>query len=207
MNSPLALVVVVLAASVLSVGVCRRLGLPSLLGYLTVGMLLGPQAFKLIPDSAQARAIAEYGIVFLMFSIGLEFSLPQFRSMRRLVLGLGSAQYLLSLLLFALIALALAQSFASAVVLGAALAMSSTAIGIKLLAERNELSAPVAKPVIGVLLFAGLTAYDTQKIKSMYFYVRGTDFVGKSVVMGALTLYLDFVNMFTFLLNMMGSRD
>ncbi len=65
----------------------------------------------------------------------------------------------------------------------------------------------LAISVIGVLLFAGLTAYDTQKIKSMYFYVRGTDFVGKSVVMGALTLYLDFVNMFTFLLNLMGSRD
>jgi FtsH-binding integral membrane protein len=59
---------------------------------------------------------------------------------------------------------------------------------------------------IGVLLFAGLTAYDTQKIKSVYFQVQGTDFVGKSVVMGALTLYLDFVNMFTFLLNFMGDR-
>ena len=156
MNSPLALVVIVLASSVLSVGICRRLGLPSLLGYLTVGMLLGPQAFKLIPDSEQARAIAEYGIVFLMFSIGLEFSLPQFRAMRRLVLGLGTAQYLLSLLLFAVIALALAQSLSSAIVLASALAMSSTAIGIKLLAERNELSAPVAKPVIGVLLFQDL---------------------------------------------------
>jgi uncharacterized protein len=65
----------------------------------------------------------------------------------------------------------------------------------------------LAISVIGVLLFAGLTAYDTQKIKSMYFYVRGTDFVGKSVVMGALTLYLDFVNMFTFLLNLLGSRE
>ena len=65
----------------------------------------------------------------------------------------------------------------------------------------------LAISAIGVLLFAGLTAYDTQKIKSMYFYVRGTDFVGKSVVMGALTLYLDFVNMFTFLLNLLGSRD
>jgi len=65
----------------------------------------------------------------------------------------------------------------------------------------------LAISVIGVLLFAGLTAYDTQKIKSMYFYVRGTDFVGKSVIMGALTLYLDFVNMFTFLLNLLGSRD
>ncbi|WP_106639951.1 Bax inhibitor-1/YccA family protein [Allosphingosinicella vermicomposti] len=60
---------------------------------------------------------------------------------------------------------------------------------------------------IGVLLFAGLTAYDTQRIKSMYFYVQGTDMIGKSAIMGALSLYLDFVNMFTFLLQFMGSRD
>lgn len=60
---------------------------------------------------------------------------------------------------------------------------------------------------IGVLLFAGLTAYDTQKIKSMYDYVAGTEMVGKSVVMGALTLYLDFINMFLFLLRFMGNRD
>ena len=60
---------------------------------------------------------------------------------------------------------------------------------------------------IGVLIFAGLTAYDTQKIKSMYAYVAGTDMMGKSVIMGALTLYLDFINMFTFLLSFMGSRD
>lgn len=59
---------------------------------------------------------------------------------------------------------------------------------------------------VGVLLFAGLTAYDTQKIKSIYYQVAGTDFVGKSVVMGALSLYLDFVNMFTFLLQLMGDR-
>jgi len=64
----------------------------------------------------------------------------------------------------------------------------------------------LAISAIGVLLFAGLTAYDTQKIKSVYFQVQGTDFVGKSVVMGALTLYLDFVNMFTFLLQFMGDR-
>lgn len=61
--------------------------------------------------------------------------------------------------------------------------------------------------VIGVLLFAGLTAYDTQKIKSMYAYVAGTDMMGKTVVMGALSLYLDFINMFQFLLSFMGSRD
>jgi FtsH-binding integral membrane protein len=60
---------------------------------------------------------------------------------------------------------------------------------------------------IGVLLFAGLTAYDTQKIKSLYFHVAGTDMMGKTVIMGALSLYLDFVNMFTFLLQFMGNRD
>lgn len=60
---------------------------------------------------------------------------------------------------------------------------------------------------IGVLIFAGLTAYDTQKIKSMYFYVQGTDMMGKSVVMGALTLYLDFINMFQFLLMFLGNRE
>ena len=64
----------------------------------------------------------------------------------------------------------------------------------------------LAISLIGVLIFAGLTAYDTQKIKSMYFYVQGSDMVGKSVIMGALTLYLDFLNMFLFLLRFMGDR-
>jgi uncharacterized protein len=64
----------------------------------------------------------------------------------------------------------------------------------------------LAISAIGVLLFAGLTAYDTQKIKSMYAHVAGTDMMGKVVIMGALNLYLDFVNMFTFLLQFMGDR-
>jgi FtsH-binding integral membrane protein len=64
----------------------------------------------------------------------------------------------------------------------------------------------LAISAIGVLLFAGLTAYDTQRIKSMYFYVQGTDMVGKTVIMGALSLYLDFINMFQFLLSFMGDR-
>ena len=65
----------------------------------------------------------------------------------------------------------------------------------------------LAISAIGVLLFAGLTAYDTQKIKSMYAYVAGTDMMGKTVIMGALTLYLDFINMFQFLLSFMGNRE
>jgi FtsH-binding integral membrane protein len=65
----------------------------------------------------------------------------------------------------------------------------------------------MAISAIGVLLFAGLTAYDTQRIKSLYYHVAGTDMMGKTVIMGALSLYLDFVNMFTFLLSFLGSRD
>jgi FtsH-binding integral membrane protein len=65
----------------------------------------------------------------------------------------------------------------------------------------------LAISAIGVLLFAGLTAYDTQRIKSMYFHVAGSDMMGKTVIMGALSLYLDFVNMFTFLLQFLGQRD
>ena len=65
----------------------------------------------------------------------------------------------------------------------------------------------LAISAIGVLLFAGLTAYDTQKIKSMYAYVAGTEMMGKAVIMGALNLYLDFINMFQFLLSFMGNRE
>jgi FtsH-binding integral membrane protein len=64
----------------------------------------------------------------------------------------------------------------------------------------------MAISAIGVLLFAGLTAYDTQRIKSMYFHLQGSDFLGKAAILGALSLYLDFINMFQFLLSFMGSR-
>ena len=139
----------------LSVGVCRRLGCRRCWD-IDRRHAAGAAGVQADPWIRRARAIAEYGIVFLMFSIGLEFSLPQFRSMRRLVLGLGSAQYLLLAAAVRADRAGTGAKLRSAVVLGAALAMSSTAIGIKLLAERNELSAPVAKPVIGVLLFQDL---------------------------------------------------
>ena len=65
----------------------------------------------------------------------------------------------------------------------------------------------LAVSFIGVLIFAGLTAYDTQRLKREYQYLRGTEFAGKAVIMGALSLYLDFINMFLFLLRFMGSRE
>ena len=92
MLGPLNLVLVLLAAAVLAVVACRLLKLPPLLGYLVVGILIGPHALALVPDREGVRYLAEFGVVFLMFSIGLEFSLPKLLTMRHLVFGLGFAQ-------------------------------------------------------------------------------------------------------------------
>src|SRR6266568_4660584 len=92
MQSTLQLILVLLAAAVFVVVVCRLVRLPAILGYLIVGIAVGPHAFGWVPDDVDTRHLAEFGIVFLMFSIGLEFSLPQLRAMRRAVFGLGLAQ-------------------------------------------------------------------------------------------------------------------
>jgi CPA2 family monovalent cation:H+ antiporter-2 len=97
MNNSLQLVLILLAVAVLVVVLCRLLKLPVTLGYLAVGIVIGPHALGWIPDTQQARHLAEFGVVFLMFSIGLEFSLAKLRSMKFIVFGLGGAQLILTL--------------------------------------------------------------------------------------------------------------
>ena len=92
MPQTLQLILVLLGAAVVVVVLCRLVRLPPILGYLLVGMVVGPHALAWVPDTADVRGLAEFGIVFLMFSIGLEFSLPQLKAMRRAVFGLGLAQ-------------------------------------------------------------------------------------------------------------------
>jgi monovalent cation:H+ antiporter-2, CPA2 family len=124
--SALELVLLLLAASVLVVGFFRSVGLPPILGYLLVGALAGPHALAFIPDTDEARQFAEYGIVFLMFSIGLEFSLPKLFSMKRLVFGLGATQVAVSLLGVIAFASLFGLALKGAIAVGAAVAMSST---------------------------------------------------------------------------------
>src|SRR6185295_5590853 len=142
MQSPLQSVLVLLVTAVLVVSVFRSLRLPPLLGYLIVGVAIGPHALGWIPDTAEARGLAEIGVVFLMFSIGLEFSLPRLFTMRRIVFGLGAAQVMLSMLIVWAIAAALGIDWQAGLILGGVLAMSSTAIVARLLAERLELNTP-----------------------------------------------------------------
>ncbi|MGD8311743.1 MAG: cation:proton antiporter, partial [Gammaproteobacteria bacterium] len=127
--------VVVLAVGTGLVALCQHFGLSPILGYLATGVLVGPAAFGWLPDGATTRLLAELGVVLLMFTIGLEFSLPRLLAARRLVLGLGGMQVLFTALLLALAALWLGLSRIEAFVLGGALAMSSTAIVLKQLGE------------------------------------------------------------------------
>ena len=152
MHSTLQLVLVLLATAVLVVVVFRSLRLPPMLGYLIVGVAIGPHALAWISDTAEARELAEFGVVFLMFSIGLEFSLPKLVTMRRIVFGLGAAQVLATLLIVWGCAAALGVGWRAGLILGGVLAMSSTAILAKLLAERLELNSPHGRQIIGILL-------------------------------------------------------
>ncbi len=156
MPSTLALILLLLAAAVLATTLFRFLHLPALLGYMAVGVLLGPSGFNLAPQDAQTRSLAEFGVVFLMFSIGLEFSLTKLKTMRNLVFGLGSLQVLLTMLLATALGLAVGLNIGAGLALGGALAMSSTAIVVKLLTEHNELGAPHGRRIVGVLLFQDL---------------------------------------------------
>ena len=160
MTSGLEFALLLLFCVVAGVVVFRLLHLPPLLAYLSVGILVGPHAFALLPDSSDARYLAEFGIVFLMFSIGLEFSLAKLRAMRRIVLGLGAAQVLLTVVATLVAGWLIGRYFhvglAGAFALGGALAMSSTAIVMKMLAERMELDTEHGKRIVGVLLFQDL---------------------------------------------------
>ena len=156
MHTTLPLVLILLAAAVLMVVLFRVLRLPPMLGYLLVGMIIGPHAFGVFPGSEETRYLAEFGVVFLMFSIGLEFSLPKLMTMRSLVFGFGSAQVLVTLAFVWLATWGLGLDWITGMALGGTLAMSSTAIVSKMLAERLELQTPHGRQIMGVLLFQDL---------------------------------------------------
>ncbi|HEY2419076.1 MAG TPA: monovalent cation:proton antiporter-2 (CPA2) family protein [Steroidobacteraceae bacterium] len=149
-------ILLLLTASVLVVTAGRRIGLPPLLGYLIVGVLLGPFAFDVVPNGPQTHAIAEIGVVFLLFTLGLEFSFPRMVAMRREVFGLGSVQTLVVGGAGAAAAHALGVSWPSAAVLGGALAMCSTAIVLKQLGDQDELNRTHGRLSFAVLLFQDL---------------------------------------------------
>ncbi|ELX12226.1 glutathione-regulated potassium-efflux system protein KefB [Janthinobacterium sp. HH01] len=162
--SPLELTLLLLGSAVLGVVAFRMMHLPPMLGYLAVGILIGPHALGLAESSEAFHSLAEFGVVFLMFSIGLEFSLPKLMAMRGIVFGLGMAQVVLTIAATMLFGWTIATqlppsihiSWQASFALGGALAMSSTAIVSKMLTERLELESEHGRKIIGILLFQDL---------------------------------------------------
>ena len=128
MHDALPVALILLASAVAVVVVFRQLSMPAILGYLIVGAIIGPHALAFVPATENQRYLAEFGVVFLMFSVGLEFSLPQLMGMRRMVFGLGSAQVAAVIAIVTTIAHVVGLSWQTGLVLGGVLAMSSTAI-------------------------------------------------------------------------------
>jgi monovalent cation:H+ antiporter-2, CPA2 family len=155
-HESLTIALILLASGVLVVALFRRLNLPPMLGYLLGGIVIGPHALAFVQDEEGTRYLAEFGVVFLMFSIGLEFSLPQLVSMRRIVFGLGLAQVLATMLATVVISRLLGLGFEAGVVLGGIMSMSSTAIVSKMLSDRLELHSAHGRQIMGIALFQDL---------------------------------------------------
>lgn len=155
MHSTLELTLILLAAGVLALAVLKAAGLPALLGYVLIGIGLGPFLPSMNAESPTAH-LAEFGVVFLMFSIGLEFSLSRLKSMRQAVFGLGGLQVTITMFIVMVIGLVLDLSWEAGLALGGVIAMSSTAIVSKLLSERDELDSEHGRLILGVLLFQDL---------------------------------------------------
>jgi glutathione-regulated potassium-efflux system ancillary protein KefC len=147
-----------LAAAVLAVPLARWLGLGSVIGYLGAGMAIGPWGLKLVTDAEAILHFAEFGVVLMLFLVGLELEPRRLWAMRRPIFGWGSVQLFGSTVLVAAVALALGVDWRLAVVAGLALAMSSTAIGLAVLNERNLLPTPGGQSVLSVALFQDIAA-------------------------------------------------
>lgn len=151
---PIALeVIVFLVAAVASALAVQRLKWSPVVGYLIAGAIIGPFGIGLVGDIEEVRTLAEFGVVFLMFTIGLELSLDRLKAMRRFVFGLGALQVALSTIPIAGIALAFGLGRQAALVVGLALALSSTAVVVRMLMEQEALSTRVGQRAFGVLLF------------------------------------------------------
>ena len=149
-------ILILLGVAVFVVAALRRLHLPAVLAYLATGFLVGPHGLGFIAGNSDTSALAEFGVVFLLFTLGLEFSLPRFIVMRKAVFVLGGAQVLFTTAGTALAAWTLGSAAPVAIVLGGAFAMSSTAIAVKQLTEQSEISLQHGRAAVAVLLFQDL---------------------------------------------------
>jgi monovalent cation:proton antiporter-2 (CPA2) family protein len=146
-----------LSAAIILVPLFKRLGLGSVLGYLIAGILIGPSALQLIADPEHVLHFAEFGVVLMLFLIGLELESQKVWELRKLLFGLGGIQVTLTILLVTVIAHTLAFSWSEALIIGMGVAMSSTAIGLTALIEKKQLHTSGGQAAFATLLFQDLS--------------------------------------------------
>lgn len=149
-------IVVILAISAIVVFLLQRIKVPSIVGFLLAGMLIGPYETYLIGDASIIQTLAEIGIILLLFSIGMEFSLSRFFKMRLEVFGIGGLYVLSSVAATAVISYQWLGDITTSIFAGFLVALSSTAIVMKLLADRTELDSPHGRKTVGILIFQDL---------------------------------------------------
>jgi CPA2 family monovalent cation:H+ antiporter-2 len=149
-------ILLILAVAILMVALFHYIKLPQVLAYLVTGVLIGPYGLGWLSNTSEIRFLAEIGLVFLLFSIGLEFSLPRLVSMRRVVVGLGGAQVFITCSIFAAVLWYLGVQTEVAILIGSILSLSSTAIVMKLLPEQLEQNSRHGRAAFGILLFQDL---------------------------------------------------
>lgn len=149
---------IILASSLVVIALFQRLRLPPVLGYLCVGLMIGPTAFNWVNESEELPDLAELGVVFLLFSLGLEFSLSKMIALRRVVFGLGSLQVLVSGILMGALLMLFGMPATPALLLGTGLSLSSTAIVSKELSSLGEIFSSHGQNAIAVLLFQDVVA-------------------------------------------------
>ncbi|MBT4962979.1 MAG: hypothetical protein HON32_02255 [Francisellaceae bacterium] len=151
-------ILILLTAAVVSVSLCRRLKLPPIIGYLAVGVVCGPGGLKLMATPEDYHFLAEFGVVFLMFTLGLEFSIPRLIAAKKVLLGVGGLQVTLCLGVVYLIARFFELSPEQSFIIGAALSLSSTAVVVKQLDEQHEKNTAHGQLAINILLFQDIAA-------------------------------------------------
>jgi len=151
-------ILILLISSVVFIGIFRRLELPTVLGYLCAGIVVGPGGLALFPSSDSVHFLAEFGIVFLMFTLGLEFSIPRLISNKRALVGIGGTQVGVCTIFGATVAYFFDFNMAQSIILGGGLALSSTAVVIKQLSEQKEQHTGHGNMAINILLFQDLAA-------------------------------------------------
>ncbi|MBW2716665.1 MAG: cation:proton antiporter, partial [Deltaproteobacteria bacterium] len=147
---------VLLAVATAGVAIFERLRLPAIAGFLVMGALVGPGGFGLIAQPDRVRALAELGVVFLLFEIGLELPLERLRRLWRIALFGGGLQVIATLACVAMMGTALGLDLPAALIMGGLVAMSSTALVMRILSQRGEIDAPQGQLIVGILLFQDL---------------------------------------------------